>query len=362
MRSLKISAFIYLLGVFLLQFYVFRSGVLQPSHIFILFSFFIILFKNGFPKNILKNKTYFNLVIFVVITLLINSFFSILYKNTDFIISSSYYIYGLIFTLVTITVLNINIKFKKNLSIILFFSLFTLVALWLIGLGAYEFSPRYNGFFNDPNQMAHWSLCVAVSIILLTKSTTLKYFTILLTFIIIIISMSRSGLVGLSFLILGLFIPNKKNLPFILIGFIMVTSLFSLTSFKKSLFLENYENVINRFLETDFEEQADTRGYSRAKKYPEYLILGSGQGLDSRFHSDFEIHSSWMGILFYYGIFSLIFFVTTLLNLIFSQKIDNLLITLGPLIYGFSTFGIRTPVFWLLLGVLIYITNFKKFE
>lgn len=360
MRSVKIASYAYLFGIFLLQFYVFRSGVLQPSHIFVLLSFLIFLSTIGLSKSVLKNRLYFNLIIFVIITLIINSIYSILYKNFDFIISSAYYFYGLIVTFVTIILLKIEVNFKKSLLIILFLSLFTLIVLWIAGLGAYEFSPRYNGYFNDPNQMAHWSLCVAVSVILLTKSTLLKYVTVFITFVIIIISMSRSGLVGLAFLLLGVLIPNKRNISYLIVAFLIFISLVSLTSFKKSLFFENYENVINRFLETDFEEQADTRGYSRAQKYPEYLLFGSGQGLDSRFHSDFEIHSSWMGLFFYYGIFVLLFFLSILLKIFLSLKFDNILVTLGPLVYGFSTFGIRTPVFWMLLGVLIFYTNFNK--
>jgi hypothetical protein len=362
MKSIKISTISFLIGVLLLQFYVFRSGVLQPSHAFILISFLIILFTFGIPKTIIYNKSYFNFIVFVILTLLINIFYSILHKDIDFIISSTYYIYGLVILCITILLLNFNPNFANLLANVLFISLLSTILLWIFGFGKYDFFPRYNAYFNDPNQMAHWSLCIAASVILLTKSNWIKYFTILVTFIIIIISMSRSGLAGLAFLLLGIFIPNNKNVLFIFISILIITTTVTLTSFKKTIFFENYENVIDRFLETDFEEQADTRGYSRAQQYPEYLILGSGQGLDSRFHSDFEIHSSWMGLLFYYGFIVLILFLYILFNRIKYLNFDKILVVLGPFVYGFSTFGIRTPVFWLLMGILIYVTgeNFKK--
>ena len=359
MKILKISSLFFLFGVYLLQFYIFSSGALQPSHLFILFSF-IILFTIGIPKNILKNKSFFNLTIFVIITIIINLIYGILYSNIDFLISSSYYIYGLIFTYITILLLTNQPNLNFRLANILFCSLLTLVFIWVFGFGTYALPPRYNGYFNDPNQMSHWSLCVAVCIILLSKSNLIKYITVFLTFIIIIVSFSRSGLSGFAFLLLALLIPNKKNILYVFTGIMIIIATISLTNIKKTDFFENYENVVERFLKTDFSEQADIRGYTRAQKYPEYLFFGSGQGLDTRFNSQFEIHSSWMGILFYYGFFALTFFLSILYNLISKLSFDNILAFLGPLVYGFSTFGIRTPVFWLLLGVLIYVTNFKN--
>lgn len=353
----------FLIGVFLLQFYIFRSGSLQPSHIFFILSFLIIVLHKGFNKLVILNSTYLRFVLFVFLTLLINSFYFIIYKDFDYLISSSYYIFGLIITYLTVIFLIKSEKSKTYLIFFLLFSLLLLIIFWLAGLGNYEFFPRYNGFFNDPNQMAHWALCVVAIIIILNKNTIfINYISILLTALIVLLSLSRSGLSGMFIIICAYFFPSKKNISKLLIVIFIISILVLLLNFTENNVFENYQNLITRFLETDFQEQADTRGYGRAINYPEYLIFGSGQAQDFRFKSDFEIHSSWMGILFYYGIFTLILILYNLYKLFTKLGIKVVFVVIGPMIYGFSTFGVRTPVFWLLMGVLIfnYIITIKK--
>jgi hypothetical protein len=321
---------------------------------FILFSFLLLIILKGFSKEIIKDKNFERLFYFLIITIFINSIYAVIHFNFDFIISSSHYVFGILTTYLTIFTLAKS-NYKDNLLKILVLTLFLLVFLWNFGLGDYKFLPRYNGFFNDPNQMAHWALCTLAMIFLLNdKNNFLNYTSLILTTIIILVSLSRSGLMGLSFVIFALIIPSKKNI--IVISFLLISLLIFLFSINisENKIYESYENITTRLSDSDFNEQADTRGYNRAFQYPEYLIFGSGQGEDYRFNSDVEIHSTWMGILFYYGFFTFCYFIYFLYQLLRNLKLIQIGVIMGPLIYGFSTFGLRTPIFWLMLGVIIF--------
>lgn len=67
--------------------------------------------------------------------------------------------------------------------------------------------------------------------------------------------------------------------------------------------------TVNRFNEKGLDDTFAGRGYDRICKYPEYLLFGAGEGAHYRFAEKSlflgEIHSSWAGVLFYYGIIDL---------------------------------------------------------
>ena len=358
----KIVQFLFLTGVMFLQFYLYDSGTLQPSHILLLISIFTLVIFKGFSNFIIKNRNFKRLLYFIFITIIINAFYAITHNNIDFLISSSHYIFGIITTYLTIYIL-FKLNKKYIFLSILFSTLIILFILWFLGFGEYKFLPRYNGFFNDPNQMAHWALCTLVMIVLLNdKYKYLNYISLLITTIIIFLSLSRSGLLGLFVVFFIIFLPNKKNIFLILTISLSLFIIFYSFTFSGNQIFESFENIITRLTESDLNEQADARGYNRVFQYPEYLVFGSGQAEDFRFKADFEIHSTWMAILFYYGIFTFTYFIYILYKIFSNLSFTHIGVIMGPLIYAFSTFGLRTPVFWMLLGVVIFKTIENSFS
>ena len=246
-----------------------------------------------------------------------------------------------------------------KLAYFAFFGILILAAMGILGIGRYIFFPRYNAFFNDPNQMAFWSLCV-LAIILFCKDikTQLKLVAFLCTFVIITLSASRSGLLGLFTLIFGLifqFIVRKGKNSGIksLVSICLLIIVFSFIGFMAiNEYKESVSFLFNRLNEVDFGEQSDIRGYGRILQYPEYTILGAGQGADLRFSvTGLEIHSTWAGLLFYYGAPGILLFLYIVYSIFVRLKFPEKFIFLGPLFYSFSTYGLRTPIFWIFLGI-----------
>ena len=85
----------------------------------------------------------------------------------------------------------------------------------------------------------------------------------------------------------------------------------------------------------------------------EHLSCEIKMGADFAFHG-LEIHSTWAGVLFYYGFPGISMFIWFLKVVIERLNFYQICILMGPLVYGFSTFGLRTPIFWIVISAVIF--------
>jgi hypothetical protein len=236
--------------------------------------------------------------------------------------------------------------------------LIILFILSLLGLGDYRFYPRYNAYFNDPNQMAFWVLCISAALLVSDKfPKTVKVVIIAVCFYILLKSASRSAFLGFGFMIFGyffsIFSENGKKINGKTLGVGIILMPLSIAGiyyiFYSNSDLTNF--MVGRLELIDAAEQADIRGYSRLFEFPQFLIFGSGHGYDLRFNPEGkEIHSTLAGLLFYYGFIGFAFFIFFLYSIFARLFIYQKLIFLAPLMYSLSTFGFRTPIFWFYLG------------
>ncbi|MDM7324886.1 MAG: hypothetical protein P3W93_007880 [Thermus sp.] len=105
------------------------------------------------------------------------------------------------------------------------------------------------------------------------------------------------------------------------------------------------------------EENVEERGYDRLWKFPEYLILGAGEGANERWAEKTtflgEIHSTLAGIIFYYGLLGTLLMLTFLANVWASlPRFWLRLLMLAPLLYSLGTYNLRNSMFWLGMAVL----------
>lgn len=364
------------IGTLSLQFYILPSGLPQLSHFILLFLSFWAIFQGGTKTiRILKQKNALSFVVFVIYAFIVNTTNYFIYRDDSFLINSLYFLFNFIIYLGMICLFyEQNMAHKVFLMIrkASFVGIIFLLIAYLIGGGRF-FSFRYMGFFNDPNQMSFWILCSIAIYLSLSKNIYLSSIIIVSGVFLVLLTASRSGLLGL-FLILFGFLLNiyhlieKKRIFIIapLVFFILLMVLLTSQSFLESSFLDTSNNSLitkslNRLLETDVESQLGVRGYDLPKKYPEYLLFGAGQGgLDYRFGKDAEIHSTWVGIFFYYGIIGLLIFLSFFLMPMRSLRFAQICLFLGPAIYAFSTYSARTPVFYLLLFVFGSLSKLHK--
>jgi len=359
------SSYVFGAGLILSQFYFFKSGIPQPAHFLMALPlFFYLLRKKAFVILPHKEKFPGFLIAFFLYAASINLFYAIKLQDYGFMFPIIYFLYGLV---VYFVLQNIVLYRKSGVLIInasLFLGLLLLFMMALVGLGDYRFFPRYNAFFNDPNQMAFWALCVS-SMLLAQRSLSdlVKGLVFLFLFYIILKSASRSGLVGFSILVLGflvayigsaLSVSNYKKLVGVFFGICFVIG-FGYVFVKDNI--ETIAFVESRLNQVDVGDQAEIRGYTRFIDYPEYIFLGSGHGAEVRFNpKDLEIHSTWAGLLFYYGIPGLCLMLFFILKIVRRLSLSQNLIFAASLLYSFSTLGYRTPIFWVFLAFFFCLT------
>lgn len=358
-----ISLVLLTLGTGLLQYYFTSSGSIQISQlILIFFSLYSINSLNNNRKSISLNIR-LSFSFFCIYAVLVNCIQYSINLEDPLIKSNLYILYNAIVFFSVVTFYIGSTRQHTIRSCVIWTSLtmlFIAVVQYFFGLGRYDFAPRYNGFFNDPNQMAFWGLCSfgMVSILAKDLKTTLPAF--IATIMICLITMSRSALLGIAPMIVGVLLKMGRSIyksKYFLIILIILALLICFTILINPQFelTENNIYFINRITSTNVESQMEARGYRLLYDYPEQMIFGAGQGDMMRFNHDGEIHSTWHGILFYYGIIGLAFFLGFLFNLYKRLPLSDILIGLGPLLYSFTTYGARTPIFYIFLAC-IYIS------
>lgn len=346
------------LGFMLVPYYVFSSGSLQPAHILFLLAYLFHKNKYNIDRVMMLRTS-----LFFCYCLIVNLIYSIYYVNFSFLIFPINLFYDLIvfFLIVDVLRFNKNLDIKNEFSKVILMIFAIQLLQWMLGFGNYNFFPRYNGFFNDPNQMAFFVLCCLAVALSNDRNKITNLIIVVLGFWLIFITQSRSATIGLVFIFLSLFIYYssflRKYLPVVFLGIIILVYMFL------NFYWNDVANIIlnsdnfSRFKEVDVSTQSEDRGFDRILNYPEYLLFGAGQGYYERFNSNLEIHSTWIGFLFYYGVIGLFLFLNFIYKIFSNLNLYRKFLFLAPLFYSFSTFGARTVVFWIFLAVFYGLTK-----
>jgi len=307
------------------------------------------------------------------------------YGDIHTLLSPLYYIFGF---MIFVYLVNISINSDKTFINVVFWihiiQLLFLTLLSLFGVGKYFGSSRFMGLFNDPNQMGNWVLWAAIIISatgkVIYKSWLPGLLATAIASVAIVFTASRSATIGLLVLfglyfLLGivhllLFIKGVGLLKVrrIIVSALLVFVLFfSLIILSGSAFSQEESiitrvtsqamHLMGRFEERDLDDTWEGRGYDRLWKFPQYLLFGAGEGATERFAEKTrflgEIHSSWVGVLFNYGLIGSLFFFGFLYVVMHDMKVVWFkLMLLPPIAYGFATYNIRNWYFWIGLAVL----------
>src|SRR5690606_38549831 len=102
---------------------------------------------------------------------------------------------------------------------------------------------------------------------------------------LVLLSGSRAALVGIALLSVLLFVKEGFNFNASSIAFIMITLIVgSLVITESTFFQESLSSIQERNERRSASvPEYKVRGYDRILLYPEYLFIGSGDGLNSRF-------------------------------------------------------------------------------
>ena len=210
--------------------------------------------------------------------------------------------------------------------------------------------------FNNPNQLGYWSLLSLCIFWSLAGKAKVTWYVQAPTAACLIYtaatSLSKASMISVALLcVLHLFRTPKL----IFIGLVALAA--GYVVFENSTLVDRVSGRLQNIGEQQ-DDSLRSRGYVRIVSYPEYVVVGAGEGALYRFgeadDSDqlHEIHSTLGTILFSYGLIGLAAFVSAIWRLYRLSSAGRFLYLLPPFLYGFTHQGLRFSFLWLLFAVI----------
>jgi hypothetical protein len=230
----------------------------------------------------------------------------------------------------------------------------------LLGIGE---DGRVTAFFNNPNQLAHHSLC-GLAVLLVAHSGRIPLRPLPLAAVAsgilgILGPASLGAMAGLVLIVLGWCLANLQHLRRIMQGIIaailLIAAIVAFDAYTQGGIAESLLQRFNRSESKMAELSEGGRGYGRLLAHPQYWILGAGEGAWGQrfepYHQGVEIHSSLGTLLFCYGFLGLGLFLVLLGTLVKQSPAYITLLLAGLLVYSLTHMGLRTTIFWLFLVI-----------
>lgn len=373
---LSVSMLFLLLSLALSSLYLWSSGLPQVSHfVGTLAIAWRLLFK---PKFYCGKWWRFG-AMFVCYTFIVGLIVFMTYSDIHTLLSPTYYAFDFAVFLLIVTLAREKKIFLLWIFGIHVVALFLLAVCSVFGVGRNFEEGRFMFTFNDPNQMANWAVWAAIIVGTTGRAVFGSWlpglFTLFLAAVSIVFSASRSGTLGLGALVVIYvfmavswfiqFLQGKASLSFgkrtvlalCVLTALVVVGCLGITGKKFETLVNQARFLLDRFERRSPYETLEGRGYDRIWKFPEYLFLGAGEGAHERYAGRTwflgEIHSSWAGLLFNYGIvgfclfFAFLYFLLRDVHFFWFKAMF-----LSPFIYGFTIYNIRNWYFWVGIAVL----------
>jgi len=373
---IKMFNFLYFAFILLFPFYFFSSGQPQISHMVLIaiFGLVFLLFLQKFLNLVVRYKIF---MIFLIYIIYVNTSWLMVTYNTSFIINSLFYIFNILLVYSTYLLYEEGFISNKSLRNAVFFTLLLQFTL-LMAMSGFNLNSRNILYFNNPNQLGYFAIAILNFYFILSVNKVEHHENNKLTFlmdmgvyfmalVLVLSSSSKSSIISyLLILILLLYVVLIQRATYskTFIGFIVGILFVAVSMYHLDTIVKLVENMamFNRLenMGNQSDDSLSGRGYDRIFKYAQYVFLGAGEGMNSRFAASGhhgELHSTAANILFSYGAVGFTLFLALFINVKF--QIMRVLFYISPImLYGLAHNGIRSPLFWMVLALsLLYSTK-----
>ena len=371
----------FLLFIFLKQFYLFPSGGMEAADVCLFASFFMLLCDcmRRRPERLLQLKTESLFYVFLASVLMINAYYGIRLGRGEFFKYTCFWIFNAcaIWSFCYLTeyggkafLTGINRVVKVNIGVQLL--------IYLSGHGRifreYWGAVRYQGTFNDPNQLAFFLFMMILLLYLYRCRFGDRSFPVFYVLVLPVIAASKSTgiLLGVFvFTILAVLyelyqIGCKKgvSVKVWILGICMGVLIFGLflwwiwpaadfdvktvdynmlTRIQEKIWKVAHGGLLGLFLD---------RGMEKLVLYPQYLLYGAGEGGFDRFtlaSQVNEIHCCLFSVMFCYGLIPTSCLLVWLGRKL--RRIDAAMTSavIGLLAESFFLVNYRQQMFWMIL-------------
>ena len=350
-------------GIIASPVYIYKSGLPQPADI-ILLLFSMMMIMSLLRRNVVGGVNisgvlpfqWLLLVLWVNLVLLV---WSLLTQSYDTLVHGVYWVYNYL------VVFSIFMFLSRHNSFLYYFELSVSLSL-IVSLIGIVVEPgaggRSTGFFNNPNQMAYYALCGLSILQVINKGLfslrLINVIALMAGVISILSAASLAAMAGLFLLVVAHFIAARQLFAFARTVVVIIIAAFVLSILDLPLLDRAVQNFEIRMLRADdkISGVSEERNYDRITNNPKYVVLGAGEGNLSRFgDSPLEIHSSFGNLLFCYGVVGLSLFLIIIYRSTINAPVAVWFVTLAPLVYSVTHMGLRTTLFWVLVGLLWFL-------
>ncbi|WP_280545709.1 hypothetical protein [Halomonas sp. 11-S5] len=355
-----LGGWVLFLGLSLSSFYAFPSGLPQPSD-FVMIPFIALMLLMGLrdDRGLLQHRFILIWLAMVSWVTLVSLAWTALYQSTGFLLFQMFFLYNL---LLGVSLARFLFAAPSALMVIrLALVIALLVAFSAVLLDLLTGRARATGTFNNPNQLAYFSLCALVVVLasygFRPKVSPLPVLATVAVIGNILAASSLGAMGGLCLVGLAWVMANmgkaRQVLRLLLLVPVLLVSLFVLDTWTGGQVQDNLDRRFDRAPEKVDGIYAD-RKYERIVVFWEYNLLGAGEGNRERFRpfGGNEIHSSFGTMLFSYGLPGLALFIALLLAALWRAPLYFWIAASGPLLYSVTHNGLRTTLFWIMLVVL----------
>lgn len=352
-----IAAVLLFFGLSLSSLYVFPSGLPQPADFVLLcFAGLMVLLALGDTRHAISPFA-FCWALMVLWVLLVSLGWAWVMESSAFFLYPLFFFFNFLVGMALLRFLWVfgdtgRALVRSALSIALLIAAADVVYQLGTGVG------RATGSFNNPNQLAYFSLCAMVMLMLLDDFRPplrpLMLAGLTAAVINVLAASSLGAMAGASLVGLGWAFANAGQVRHFA-RLIMLVPLILVVVLVANL---HSEGQVQRNLQarlerapTKVERMVEERRFDRLSHFPEYAILGAAEGERQRFapyHGN-EIHSSFVSMLFSYGIPGLGLLLATIFIALRRAPLYVWVGVAGPMIYSLSHNGLRATVFWLVL-------------
>ncbi len=349
-------------------FYVVASGLPQPADG--LLAVMIAVLATGYALRI---PVYYDLylagALFLSWVAVVNWFWWAQYYDIKFLLSSVYYVYNFAVLLAVITLFNrLQGRFLSATCIALIIAVMIellFIVFWPTG------RMRSTGTFNNPNQLGYFSILAGACYIVARGESSLRWRDLAVLCALAYISMlSLSKAAMLSFLALFgaalWFQGTSMRMKLALCAAVVFGALFIVaeSSVLDTIRNEGASAAALKRLENIGKQDDDSaagRGYDRIWLYPEYMLLGAGEGAFDRFDASMkggnEMHSTFGTVFFSYGLLGVAFFLFVLWCIFRRAGMRYLAYFLPVFLYGLTHQGLRFSLLWVFLGLIFCVSR-----
>lgn len=375
-----LAGFFFFLFIFLKQFYIFPSGVAGAADICMFIAFLLVIMDCiGMKADIFQVQEDRLLYLFLLFVVAINSCYWLQTEKREFLKYTIFWFYnvGAIWTFRKLTewkgewfLLWINRIAKGNVVLQLI--------VYVTGQGRvfqeYWGATRYQGTFNDPNQLAVFVFMMIMLLYMYQCKYQDRTFWIfyILAMPVIIASKSTGVLLGLLvftvmallYIVYGIvcrYHISKRLCVLGMAGVGIVLVLFLWWIWPSADFdvkmtdydmLARIQEKIWKIIHGGLGELFLDRGMDKLLLYPKYLLYGAGEGGFDRFvlaRQCNEIHCCLFSIMFCYGILPTVIVLVWLIRNLRNTNPAMKCAVAGLLAESFFLINYRQPVFWMIL-------------